>query len=217
MDVPTARANGTECALIGAWVPFTTAQLQALYPTHDDYVAKVTAAVNASVTAGFVLPGDAAETIAEAQASVTGTGLECGLLCRSSSHYRADFSSTGLLRDNTVYLNIKNGGDLIAAVDAAHAFTAAGYSTTGAMAKDNFAKAVAELQRYLALVQTAQSEGRLTETGGGRAVVAGGEHHRRPVAAVSVVRTGWPGLPQPGQSGRARTSPPRGDQRRATF
>ena len=165
MDVPTARANGTECALIGAWVPFTTAQLQALYPTHDDYVAKVTAAVNASVTAGFVLPGDAAETIAEAQASVTGTGLECGLLCRSSRHYRADFSSTGLLRDNTVYLNIKNGGDLIAAVDAAHTFTAAGYSTTGAIAEDNFAKAVAELQRYLALVQTAQSEGRLTETG----------------------------------------------------
>ena len=70
-----------------------------------------------------------------------------------------------MLRDNTVYLNIKNGSDLIAAVDAAHAFTAAGYSTTGATATDNFAKAVAELQRYLALVQTAQSEGRLTETG----------------------------------------------------
>jgi len=96
---------------------------------------------------------------------VTGTGLECGLLCRSVSHYRADFSSTGLLRDNTVYLNVKNGGDLMAAVDAAHSFTAAGYSTTGATAADNFAKAVAELQRYLALVQTALSEGRLTETG----------------------------------------------------
>ena len=165
MDVPTARANGTECALIGAWVPFTTAQLQALYPTHDDYVAKVTAAVNASVAAGFVLPADAAETIAEAQASVTGTGLECGLLCRSSSHYRADFSSTGLLRDNTVYLNIKSGGDLIAAVDAAHVFTALGYSTTGAVAADNFSKAKTELQRYLQLLQTAQSEGRLTATG----------------------------------------------------
>ena len=63
---------------------------------------------------------------------MTGTGLECGLLCRSVSHYRADFSSTGLLRDNIVYLNVKNGGDLIAAVDAAHALTAAGYSTTGA-------------------------------------------------------------------------------------
>jgi hypothetical protein len=193
MDVPTARANGTECALIGAWVPFTTAQLQALYPTHADYVAKVTAAVNASVAAGFVLPADAAEDDRRAEASVTGTGMECGLLCRSSSHYRADFSSTGLLRDNTVYLNIKNGGDLIAAVDAAHTFTAAGYSTTGAAAKDNFAKAAAELQRYLALVQTAQSQGRLTETGADGAVVAGAEHHRRSAAAVGVgSRSGIP-------------------------
>ena len=108
------------------------------------------------------------------------------LLCRSSSHYRADFSSTGLLRDNTVYLNIKNGGGLIAAVDAAHTFTAAGYSTTGAMATDKFAKAVAELQRYLVLVQTAQSDGRLTETEGECVVVANGEHHRRsdPVSAL---------------------------------
>jgi len=167
MDVPTARANGTECGNIGAWVPFTTAELQALYPTHDDYVAKVTAAVNASVTARFVLPEDAVETIAEAAASVTGAGLECGLLCRSSSHFRIDFSSTGLLRDNVVYLNIKSGSDLVAAVDTAHVFTAAGYSTTGAAAKDNFNKAVAELQRFLQLVQTAQSEGRMTSTAAG--------------------------------------------------
>jgi hypothetical protein len=74
----------------------------------------------------------------EATASVTGTGLECGLLCRSSSHYRADFSSTGLLRDNVVYLNVKDGVNLIDSVNTAHALVAAGYSTTGATAKANF-------------------------------------------------------------------------------
>ena len=59
----------------------------------------------------------------------------------------------------------RSGGDLIAAVDAAHVFTALGYSTTGAVAADNFSKAKTELQRYLQLLQTAQSEGRLTATG----------------------------------------------------
>jgi hypothetical protein len=53
--------NGTECALIGAWAPFHDSPASGAVPTHDDYVAKVTAAVNASVVAGFVLPADAAK------------------------------------------------------------------------------------------------------------------------------------------------------------
>ena len=142
MDVPTARADGIQCGTIGAWVPFTTAQLQAVYPTHDDYVTKVKAAVNTSAAAGFVLPEDAVETIAEAEASVIGTGLECGPLCLSVSHWRpaettpSPFSSTGLLRDNTVYLNVKDGNDLIEVLDAAHSFAAAGYSTPGVHATE---------------------------------------------------------------------------------
>jgi hypothetical protein len=52
--------------------------LNTLYPTQAGYVDKVTAAVNASVSAGFVLPEDAAETIAEAKASVYGSGREGG-------------------------------------------------------------------------------------------------------------------------------------------
>ena len=173
MDVPTARADGIQCGTIGAWVPFTTAQLQALYPTHDDYVTKVKAAVNASVAAGFVLPEDAVETIAEAEASVIGTGLECGPLCLSVSHWRpagttpSPFSSTGLLRDNTVYLNIKDGNDLIEDLDAAHSFAAAGYSTPGVHATHYFALAAARLQKYLDQVEDAQSEGRLTATAAG--------------------------------------------------
>jgi hypothetical protein len=179
MDVPTARATGRECGLIGAWVPFTTAELQALYPTHDEYVTQVNAAVTASVAAGFVLPEDAAETIAEAEASVIGAGLECGPLCLSVSHWRSEgtttpqgapatpFSSTGLLRDNTVYLNIKDGDDLIADLDAAHNFAAAGYSAPGVHATHYFALAAARLQKFLDQIEEAQSEGRLTATAAG--------------------------------------------------
>ena len=164
MEVPTARANGIECGNIGAWVPFNTQQLQALYPTHRDYVTKVKAAVAASVAGGFVLPEDAAGTIAEAEASVIGTGLECGPLCLNRGHYRPDFSSTGLLRETTAYYNIRNAQDLIEAVDAAHRFTAEGDSTTGTAATQNHALAANELRRYVRLLETARSEGRVTST-----------------------------------------------------
>jgi hypothetical protein len=164
IEVPTARANGIECGNVGAWVPFSTQQLQALYPTHQDYVTKVKAAVAASVAGGFVLPEDAAETIAEAEATVIGTGLECGALCLNRGHYRPDLSSTGLLRETTVYYNVRNGQDLIEAVDAAHRFTAEGDSMTGTAAAQNHALAANELRRYIRLLETARSEGRVTST-----------------------------------------------------
>jgi hypothetical protein len=164
MQVPTARANGSECGLVGAWVPFGTAQLQALYPTHDAYVAKVKAAVAASVADGFVLPEDATETIAEAEASVIGSRLQCGALCLDRSHYRPDLSSTGLLRETTVYYGIHDGKALIEAVDAAHRLTAAGDSATGAAAKQKYEAAAKELHRYVTLLETAKSEGRVTAT-----------------------------------------------------
>jgi hypothetical protein len=163
-QVPTARANGSECGLVGAWVPFGTKQLQALYPTHEAYVAKVKTAVAASVADGFVLPEDAAETIAEAEASVVGTGQECGTLCLDRSHYRPDFSSTGLLRETTVYYNIRDGKDLVDAVDAAHRLVAAGDSAAGAAAKQNYELAANELRRYGKLLEAAKSEGRVTTT-----------------------------------------------------
>ena len=198
MDVPTARATGRECGLIGAWVPFTTAELQALYPTHDEYVTQVNAAVTASVAAGFVLPEDAAETIAEAEASVIGAGLECGPLCLSVSHWRSEgtttpqgapatpFSSTGLLRDNTVYLNIKDGLDLLGDLDEAHGFTAAGYSTPGVHATHSFALAAARLHRFLDRIEDAHAAGRLTATAAGvlsqqAAIVIEGLHDVFPV------------------------------------
>ena len=77
------------------------------------------------------------------------------------------FSSTGLLRDNTMYLNIKDGNDLIELLDAASSFTAAGYSTPGVHATHYFALAAARLHNYLGRVQAALAGGRLTATAAG--------------------------------------------------
>ena len=44
-------------------------QLLALYPTHDDYVNKVTAATAAAQQAGFVLAADAPLVVQEAKAA----------------------------------------------------------------------------------------------------------------------------------------------------
>ncbi|GHU25810.1 hypothetical protein AGMMS50256_01230 [Betaproteobacteria bacterium] len=164
MEVPTAVADQRECGNPGSWVPFDDAKLNTLYTSHADYVSKVTAAVNASIDAGFVLPVDGQETIAEAEASIYGLGLQCGLYCLNASHFKVDFSSTGLLREHTVYYNVLNGEDLIQAVDRAHWNTAKGYSTTGSTAKNYFNTAISELQFYSSLVSTARAEGRLTET-----------------------------------------------------
>jgi hypothetical protein len=163
-DVPIARMHGTECGNVGAWVPYTTAKLQALYPSHDAYVAKVTSAVNASVASGFVLPEDGARTIAEAKASIIGTGLESGPLCLSVGHSKPASSSTGLLRDRTAYYDPKDNGDILKAVDQAHRSMAMGYSTTGEVAKKNFCNAVTSLYRYIDLMRTAQSDGQMTAT-----------------------------------------------------
>ncbi len=45
--------------LRGFALPFDDAMLRARYPTHDDYVAKFTAATDAAVDAGVLLDRDA--------------------------------------------------------------------------------------------------------------------------------------------------------------
>jgi len=65
---PVALGSGELCGLGGTHVPFDTATLKRLYPTHAAYVAKVTTASNAAVKAGFLLPADAAQTIDAAKA-----------------------------------------------------------------------------------------------------------------------------------------------------
>jgi hypothetical protein len=59
----SGSGSGVFCFLFGSTKPFDAATLKALYPTHDDYVAKVTAAADQAVSKGFLSAGDAPEII----------------------------------------------------------------------------------------------------------------------------------------------------------
>ena len=55
--------------LFGSGVPFTAEQLAARYPTHENYVAAVTASADEAVSARFLLPADRDRIVADAQAA----------------------------------------------------------------------------------------------------------------------------------------------------
>lgn len=57
------------CGLGGEQIPFTEAELTKLYPTHEDYVSKYTAAADKAVTDGIWLPADRDEAVKAAQAA----------------------------------------------------------------------------------------------------------------------------------------------------
>ena len=76
VDVPVSTLSGAgppgesiTCALFGTTVPFSTAELRRLYPTHGDYVARFDADAARAVRAGFLLRPDADELEAAAAAS----------------------------------------------------------------------------------------------------------------------------------------------------
>jgi hypothetical protein len=80
VDVPTATYYDTNVPLpgdrgfcsnttVGHVVPFTTAQLKALYPTHQDYVRKVTLDALKLGREGWLIPMDVASTIKAAEDS----------------------------------------------------------------------------------------------------------------------------------------------------
>jgi Alpha/beta hydrolase domain len=75
VDAPTATLTGLNpssdvlCTLFGGTTPFSPAMLASLYPTHGDYVRKVTASAHAAVAAGHLLPADAAAMISAAKAA----------------------------------------------------------------------------------------------------------------------------------------------------
>ena len=79
IDAPVGSYYGTSSCnlgtlgfLAGLYVPFDAATLAKLYPSHDMYVAKVTASANQAVADGFMLPDDAQSLIKEANASSIG-------------------------------------------------------------------------------------------------------------------------------------------------
>ncbi len=77
--VPTAKNTGMNsgttnrfCFLYGSHEPFDQQTLDALYPSHAEYVARVREVVNANLKAGYILPYAAEQTIREAE--TTGPG-----------------------------------------------------------------------------------------------------------------------------------------------
>jgi hypothetical protein len=63
------NTGSSNCTLQGVSVPFSTAQLQSLYPTHADYVAQFTVAVRDAERSGVLEPYDAEAEIQQAQSS----------------------------------------------------------------------------------------------------------------------------------------------------
>ncbi|MCU1599478.1 MAG: hypothetical protein JWO22_187 [Frankiales bacterium] len=72
LDVPVATYIGPTCALFGETVPFSPVQLSQLYPTHQAYVDKMHASIEAAVRKGSLLPVDATDLMHRACASSIG-------------------------------------------------------------------------------------------------------------------------------------------------
>jgi len=77
VDVPISTLSGNPagtggdffCFLFGSSVPFEADKLAELYPTHEDYVAKVRDAAQAAREAGFLLEPEEQAMVAEAEAA----------------------------------------------------------------------------------------------------------------------------------------------------
>ena len=67
IEVPTATYMAPTSRLSGYRIPFTTEELKKLYPTHDDYVNKMTEAANKAVKDGVILQYRADQIIAKAK------------------------------------------------------------------------------------------------------------------------------------------------------
>lgn len=75
--VPTASNTGMNsgasfCRLYGSHEAFDEETLKTLYPSHESYVDAVRAVVEQNLDDGFILPGDAEQTIRDATASDVG-------------------------------------------------------------------------------------------------------------------------------------------------
>jgi len=159
--VPVAKETAELCGLGGTHVPFDTATLNALYPSHADYVAKVTRASQDLVKAGFLLPADAAQTIDKAKRSIYGSQLVCGPLCADVRQFPANPSSM-LLANQTAYLMIKDGDALVKSLDGVTKSIAEG-DTLGAdlRAEQKYAAAASGLRRYIEAVHASRSKGNM--------------------------------------------------------
>ena len=154
IEAPVARESAELCGLGGTHVPLAPDVINRLYPTHDAYVTKVTAASDAAVRAGFLLPADAAQTVDAARRSIWGRQLTCGPLCADVRQFPLNPSSQ-LLSKQSSFLMIKGGGPLVQAMETVTLRLAEGYTageTTPAGLR-KFADAVQAIDQYVARVR----------------------------------------------------------------
>jgi hypothetical protein len=69
IEVPIATYLGDVCELFGATIPFDPATLHELYPTHEEYVARMRQATDRAVAQGILLPADADDLLRRAVGS----------------------------------------------------------------------------------------------------------------------------------------------------
>lgn len=150
VDAPIALESGELCGLGGTHVPFDSAKLKALYPTHADYVNKVTTSSNAAVSAGFLLPADAKQTIDNAKRSIIGLGLDCDALCADVRQFPSNPSST-LLAKQTAFLMIKDGDSAVKIMD----------DVTKLIAEKKFAAASRKIDDYVARIKQLRTKGNM--------------------------------------------------------
>lgn len=70
--LPASDSSGTSnfvCVLFGHTTPFTPEKLMELYPTHQDYVGKVSDAARGTLEASFILSPEEQEIVAKAEAA----------------------------------------------------------------------------------------------------------------------------------------------------
>jgi hypothetical protein len=160
--VPVARESAESCGLGGTHVPFDAATVNRLYPSHDDYLRKVTAASERAVAAGFLLPADSAQTVARAGRSIWGRQLTCGPLCADVGQFPRSPSSM-LLANQTEFLVIKDAGHtLLPTADEVTRLVAEGYTAaTVSAASRKFMDAAVRLDRYIAEVRALARRGQM--------------------------------------------------------
>lgn len=150
VDAPIALESGELCGLGGTHVPFDTATLKKLYPTHASYVDKVTSVSNAAVKAGYLLEADAKQTIDNAKRSIIGLGLDCGPLCADVRQFPSNPSST-LLSNQTAFLMIKGGDAAVKIMD----------DTTKLIAEQKFAAAAKRIDDYIGSIKQLRAKGNM--------------------------------------------------------
>jgi hypothetical protein len=166
--VNSGNINGAACGpLGGSHVPFTKAKLDSLYPTHADYVSKVTASANQLVASGFMLQIDADDVIANAKSSIYGYKLNCD--GDGTTNFCADQwlfpqkPSILNLRWHIYLYYLPNQAKILAPVDDAAIKIATAYSATDASTKKMFfSQAIASLEKYSDLIQDEATSGTLS-------------------------------------------------------